>query len=228
MGTITCQSIADKAWTKVNEATGGSAVRWPTAEAFGWICDGQREIVNQLPRSYAVRSTPTVVAGTRQTLAGLGLTTAIQVLDVVANYNAAGTVRVRAITKRNRAEIDDQVPTWHSATASEAVHWYFDDQDPKAFYIYPAILSAAGKLEIITSDSPADPASIAAAITLDDIYANALQFFVLFSFYSKDATYTKSPQAAATYSSLVQGSRGIRGQNIAGSDKAGDMKALGA
>ena len=63
---------------------------------------------------------------------------------------------------------------------------------------------------------------------MDDTYANALQFFVLFSFYSKDATYTKSPQAAATYWNLFQGSLGIRGQNIAGSDKAGDMKAVGA
>lgn len=228
MGTITCQQIADKAWTKVNEATGGSAVRWPAAEAFGWICDGQREIVNQLPRSYAVRSTPTVLAGTRQTLGGMGLTSALQVLDVVANYNLAGTVRGRSITKRGRAEIDDQLPTWHSVTGAEAVHWYFDDQDPKAFYIYPAIASAAGKLEIITSDSPADPASIADVITLDDVYANAIQFFVLFSFYSKDATYTKNPQTAASYWGLFQGSLGIRGQNIAGADRASDMKAVGA
>lgn len=227
MGTLTGQEIANRAWTKVNEATGSSAVRWTPAEALMWINDGQRECVNQLPRSYTKRSTPTLALGSsRQDFAGLSITDGIQIVDVVCNYNAAGSVRGRAISKRERAWFDDQLPGWHTQNGTEAVHWMFDERDPKAFYLFPQP-SAASKVELVYAAIPADLASLASAITLDDIYANALQFFVLFSFYSKDATYTKNPQSASAYWSLFMQSLGLRGQSIANSDKAGTINATG-
>lgn len=224
MGTLLGSYVADGAWLKANDATGGAATRWLTAEALRWLNNGQREIVNQLPRANAVTATPTVVAGTRQTLSGLGLTTGVQIIDVTANFNTGATVRGRAITKRDRADFDDQIPSWHSDTAAEADHWMQDDRDPKAFYIYPAIASAAGKLEVVYAANPTDLASLASAISLDDIYANALEAFVLFSFYSKDATYAKGMQLAATYYSLFKDLLGVRGTNIAGIAAKGDSK----
>lgn len=227
MGTITGQQIADRAWTKVNEATGGSAIRWPAAEALMWINDGQRECVSQLSSSYPKKATPTIAAGnSRQDFAGLAITDGISVLDVVCNLNAAGTTRGRAITKRERAWFDDQLPDWHTKTGPEVVHWIYDPRDPKAFYIYPVPLSTM-KLELIYSANPPDLVSLSSQIALDDIYANALQWFVLFSFYSKDATYAKNPQTAANYWQLFMQSLGLRGQNLAGNDKIGDVKATG-
>lgn len=227
MGTITGQQIADKAWTKVNEATGGSATRWPSAETLGWINDGQRECVNQLPQAWSKRATPTLAASSsRQDFAGLSITDGISIIDVICNYNAGGTTRGRSTTKRERAWLDDQLPTWHNTAGNEVVHWMYDERDPKAFYVFPQ--PASGKIELIYSANPTDLASLASAITLDDIYANALQFFVLFSFYSKDATYTKNPQNAAAYWQLFMQSLGLRGTNLAGNDKVGTVNASGA
>ena len=52
MGTMTGMDIANRAWTKVNEETGGTAVRWPSDEALDWINDAQREIVNLNHKAY--------------------------------------------------------------------------------------------------------------------------------------------------------------------------------
>lgn len=227
MGTLTGQMIADRAWTKVNEATGSSAIRWTPAEALMWINDGQRECVNQLPQAWSKRATPTLAASSsRQDFAGLSITDGISIIDVVCNYNAGGTTRGRSITKRERAWFDDQLPTWHNTPGDEVVHWLYDERDPKAFYIVPQPTS--GKVELIYSALPVDLDDLASVITLDDIYANALQFFVLFSFYSKDSTYTKNPSTAAAYWQLFMQALGLRGQNLAGNDKIGTVAASGS
>lgn len=226
MGSITGQQIADRAWTKVNEATGSSAVRWTPAEALMWINDGQRECVNQLHQSNAKRATPTLLAGSsRQDFASLGITDGVSIIDVVCNYNVGATIRGRATRKIERAWLDDQRPEWHTTTGAEIVHWMSDPRDPKAFYIYPQ--PSSGKVELIYAASPTDLATLASTITLDDIYANALQWFTLFSFYSKDATYAKNPQTASSYYALFQSSLGVRGNNITGTDKLGSQAATG-
>jgi hypothetical protein len=225
MGTQTGQQIVDRAWIKAQDTNGGSGIRWPSTECLLWLNDGQREIVNQLPKAYPLRATPTTVSGTRQTLAGLSLTDGIAVIDVVRNFGADGTTAGRAITKRDRLWFDEQRPAWHSETAAEAYHWMFDERDPKAFYLYPG--KTSGKVELIYSANPTDLASLSSAITLDDIYANALQWFVLFSFYSKDAVYTKSPQLAAQYWGLFMQALGFRDKAVVMASAQGDARAAG-
>lgn len=227
MGTITGQQIADRAWTKVNEATGSSAVRWTPAEALMWINDGQRECVNQSPRAFTKRSSPTILLGSsRQDFTTLGITDGVSIVDVVCNYNAAGTARGRSITKRERAWFDDQLPGWHTQSGAEAVHWCYDERDPKAFYLFPQP-AGASKIELVYAAHPTDLGSLASTIALDDIYANALQFFLLFSFYSKDAAYTKNPQSAASYWALFMQCLGLRAANIDVIAKAGTGNATG-
>ena len=225
MPTLTGNYIAQGAWTKVNEQTDGTAVRWTSAEALRWINDGQREIVNQSPRAYTKATKVAAVAGTRQDFAGLGITDGVELIDVPRNFRSDGTTPGRAVLKRDRAAFDEQVPTWHStAPATDAVHWIFDDRDPLAFYIYPPI-TTGGKLEVIYAAEPAALSDLTNTITIPDTYANALQFFVLFSFYSKDATYAKSPALASSYWQLFLQSLGVRGQNIQMADAAGSQKA---
>ena len=227
MGTLTGQQIVDRAWIKAQDTTGGSGVRWPAAEALLWLNDGQREVVNQLPKSYTLSSTPTVEAGTRQTLIGLGISDGISVVDITRNFNLAGSVPGRSVTRRDRVWFDDQLPEWHSAVGAQAQHWCYDERDPKAFYLYPAISGAAGKLEVIYSAIPTSLGALSSVIVLDDVYANALQWFVLFSFYSKDATYTKSPQMAASYWALFMQSLGFRDKSVMQIAMSGDAKAAG-
>lgn len=207
MATITGQNIIDRAWIKAQDVNGGSGVRWPASEALLWINDGQREVVNLLPSSNTITATVQVVAGTRQTLTTFGLPGGITFVDVTRNFSVAGTPG-RAMTLRKREWLDEQRPDWHNELASEAVHWMLDPRDPKAIYIYPAIAAAAGKVEVIYVLTPPDLTSLSSIIAIDDINANALQWFVLFCFYSKDATYSQ-PDKASRYYQLFQQSLGI-------------------
>jgi hypothetical protein len=225
MSTLTGQYIADGAWTKVNEQTGSLAVRWPPAEALRWINNGQREIVNQSPRAYTKAAKVTAVTGTRQDFAALSVTDAVQLVDIPRNFRADGTTPGRAMTKRDRIEFDENLPNWHSTTpATDAVHWMFDDRDPLAFFIHPPV-TAGAKLEVVYAASPAALSDLANTITIPDIYGNALEFWVLFSFYSKDASYAKSSTLAGAAYQLFQQSLGIRGQNIQIADTTGSQKA---
>lgn len=227
MGTLTGQYIADGAWTKVNEAIGGSAVRWPAAEALRWINNGQREIVNRSPRSNSKTGRIAITnTDTRQDLAALGVTTAVQVIDILRNVSSTGTPR-RALTKRDRVWLDDQLPGWHAtAPATDAIHWMYDDRDPLAFFIYPPVANG-NKLEVVYAAAPTDLANASSVIDLPDIYANALEFFLLFSFYSKDTTYTKSPEMAKNYWALFMDSVNVRQAATAGNDQAGTQRAAG-
>ena len=161
MGTITGQQIADRAWTKALEQTGSSATRWTPTEALWWINDAQREVVHQLPKAYTKAVTATAVAGNvRQTLAGLSITDGLTVVDVTRNYSADGNTSGPALTKRERAMLDELDPEWPTTRAqTNAVHWMFDERDPKAFYIYPP--KASGRLEVVYSAAPPDLASLA-------------------------------------------------------------------
>lgn len=172
-----------------------------------WINDAQREVVNVLPSAYTITSTPTLQAGTRQTLSGLGLTAAITVADVVRNFSAAG-VAGRAITLRKREWFDEHLPNWHAEIAAEAEHWMADPRDPKAFYLYPKVV--AGKVEIVCPTTPAELTTINSLLTLDDVYANAVQWFLLFSFNSKDATFSTASQKAGAYYQLFLQSLGVK------------------
>jgi hypothetical protein len=220
MGTITGQQIVDRAWIKALDM--GVDKRWPGTEALLWVNDGQREVVNQLPKANTVASACAAVAGTRQTLAGLGLADGIAVVDVVRNVGG------RAITKRDRAWLDERRPSWHTEASVSAQHWVFDERDPKAFYLYPGSAGAGHQIEVVRVASPTDLGALASAITLDDIYANALQWFVLFSFFSKDSAHIKSLALRDSCWNLFQQSLGLRDKGVRESAAVGEAKASGA
>lgn len=222
---LTAQQILDTAWIKVNEQTGGSAVRWPTAEALTWLNRAALEIVNQLPSSNAKHAQPVVASGSKQDFAGLAITDGLQWLDMICNIKADNT-RGRPIRKLARAVLDDQLPDWHTTSGDAATQWMFDESDPKTFYLYPQP-PAGRKVEVVYAAVPANMGALNSAWPLDDVYANAAEAFVLYSFYLKDATYTKNPQLASSYWQLFQGMLGIRGQNNQKAAVSADVKAQG-
>lgn len=206
----TGQQIVDRALIKANEDT-ASPTHWLATESLLWVNDAQRAIVSRLPKANAVSGMPSVAAGSRQTLTALGLTRGIEVLDVVCNVS--GTARGTPVRKTQRAWLDDHVPAWHTASAANATeYWVKDDIDPAAFWIYP---HNGAKLEVIYSEMPTDLGSLASNFGLSDIYAEAAQWYVLFCYYSKDLTKTKSAALAQTYYQLFANALGIRDQSAA-------------
>lgn len=210
MGTLTGLVIANRAWTLVNDTVvSNSGTRWKAAEATLWLSDAQREVVMLLPSAYTRRAVPTTQAGTRQTFAGLSIADGLQPLRIPRNFSADGTTPGRAITPRPMAWIDDQRPTWHSDAPAVAEHWFYDPADPKAFYLWPPAPGNT-KIELVYSALPADLANLSATIVLDDEYANAMGYYLLFRFFSKGAAYSKNPALANGYYQLFAQVLGVR------------------
>ena len=226
MGTRTVQSILDRAWTKAHDQ--GINKRWPEAEGILWCADAQMAAVNLVPRAYTQTAVVTPVAGTRQTLAGLGLTRGLQLIDIPHNVAPSGSDSPAApVTKVKRAFLDDYVPTWHLASGTVAEHWMTDEEDPKAFYIYPAI-SGGGRLRLIYAAMPTDLAETTDVIALDDIYAEAMQNYVLHCFFAKDLTSIKSAQLSQMYFTLFERALGIRDQKLSMTEAKSNAKQQGA
>lgn len=184
MGTIIVQSIVDKAQIILQDATG---IRWPADELLGWLNDGQREIALLKPNAFVRNTAVKLVAGTKQALPADG----VQLIDVVRNMGTTGDVAGRSIRIAMREILDAQLPDWHLSTAAAAAkHYMYSPLDPKTFYVYPPQPTAnQGYVEIIYGAAPTD-ATLAGAITLDDIYHNVLIDYILFRAYSKDTEYS--------------------------------------
>lgn len=208
MSTVTAQSILDRAWIIVQDTAGASGVRWPEDEMLDWVNDAQREIVLLHPQACVLTANPVIQTGTRQSLAGLSLTTGIRVIDVIRNMTSA-LAPGRAIRLITREVLDAQRPNWHAETGSEIIHWMFDPRDTKSFYVYPALnaaaISAAAKAELVYSSSPVSLAAVGDTIAVDDVYANSMLNYVLFRAYSKDAEYAQNVALSQAYYQLFIG-----------------------
>ena len=225
MGTRTVQSILDRAWIQAHDLKPNK--RWPSNEGLMWVADAQLAVVAELPRAYTQTAIVTAQPGTRQSLDALGLARGVQPVDITNNVSADGLTAGSPITKIARAHLDDYERNWHATSAQEADHWMTDDEDPKVFYLYPAI-SDAGRIRIVYAAMPPDLISLTQVIALDDIYAEAAQYHLLHSMFSKDITKLKSAQYAAQYLQMFERSLGLGDQSIQRTKQEGDAKEQGA
>ena len=215
----TAQQIADRAWIQAQDNNGGTGTRWPSADMLTRISGAQREVALNLPIAYVLKASGTLAAGSRQTLAGMGITNGASIVDLPRN-----TVG-RAITKRERAWMDNARPEWHDETGTKVVHWFFDERDPTACYVYPAV--AAGAVDVVYHAIPADLGSLAASLVLADIYANAVMYFALSLMYAKDLNSIKSQGYATYYRQLAMQSLGLRDRAVVNTAAQTTAKAQG-
>lgn len=183
MGTITAQSIIDKAQVILQDTTN---VRWVKDELLGWLNMGQLEIVRLAPDANAATEFIKLDPGTKQAIPAKG----IRLIDVARNVPYAGHDQTdRAIRQTERRFLDAQRPGWHSEPPDPVVkHYMFDSRTPRIFYVYPPQPSASRYVELSYSAAP-DDVGLLNPISLDDVYASALLDYVLYRAYSKDADY---------------------------------------
>lgn len=204
MGTIIVQTIVDKAEIILQDTTN---VRWAATELTGWFNDGQREIVTRKPDAYVISASMALADGTRQTLPAA----AIQLIDVPQNMGTDGATPGSQITHLDRFVLDNVRPDWHNDTAQvEIEHFCFDDRDRKVFWNYPPS-DGTGQVRIIYVAMPAD-ILIGAAMTLDDVYANALLDYILYRAFSKDSDAVGNSQRAQTHFNLFLNAIGVKDQ----------------
>ena len=183
-----------------------TSIRWPVAELVRYLNDGQREIIVHRPDAMVTNASLTLTAGTKQSLPSNGA----KLIDVVRN--SAGSKR--AIRMCAREILDAQSPGWHNLSGvTEIVHFMFDPRDPKVFYVYPPAQSAGASVDLVYSALPTDIAepapgtdysAVAGAISVPDIYSNALQDYVLYRAYTKDSQYAgNEARAQARYAAFA-------------------------
>ena len=190
---VAVADIINRAQIILQDTTG---TRWPTAELLNWLNDSYREIVQVRPDLYPVTAPSfACVAGTRQSAP----TGALRMIDVVRN--SGGTKR--AVRLIDRRILDDQLPSWHSQSASADIqHWMFDARTPREFLVYPPATSGAA-LEIVYSAVPAAHSTATGNIAIVDSYANVMLDYILYRAYTKDAEYTaNAARAQAHYGAM--------------------------
>ena len=107
MGTLTAQSIINKAVIQLNDI---SSVRWTRAELLSWLNDGQRQIVVAQPAAANYVTSVKLTAGTQQAIPADGW----MLLDVYRNMGADGVTPGRAIRIISKEMLDGFNPDWHS------------------------------------------------------------------------------------------------------------------
>lgn len=169
-------------------------VRWTATELINWLNDGHREVVLIKPEANTTNESVQLTSGTKQTLPSGG----ICLLDIIRNMGSNGTTPGNAIRLVDRRILDDQVPGWHSETASAVTkHFMFDERDPTHYYVYPQS-DGTNYIEVVYSSAPTTVAA-GENISIPDIYANALIDYILYRAYSKDADYAENSQRAVAH-----------------------------
>lgn len=203
---LTAQSIVQRAVQVLQDST---SVRWTVDELVRWLNDGQREVILYRPDANSKVSTGTLIVGSRQdmtTMTGVSNNNPAKLIRAIRNM--AATSLKKAVRLVEREILDAQQPGWHNLTGSvDVVHYIFDEEDPRAFYVYPPA-TALAQLELVYSAYPVDvavPASggdfttVTGNISIADIYGNVLLDYILYRAYLKDSEFAGNVQRAIAY-----------------------------
>lgn len=169
--------------------------RWPDAEKLGYLNDGQRQIVLFKPDAFVINDVFVLAAGTKQSIPdGTGsLEKGIALIKIVRNMGLTpGNTPGAVIRSIGTDYLDAYNPDWHTESQAAAVKNYiYNDSDPTRFYVTPPN-TGTGFVEGVYSALPVNVVAevgpvYTVAITLSDIYQDALRNYILFRCYDKDA-----------------------------------------
>lgn len=180
---VPCSLVLLNVKTLLNDA---GLIHWTQDELLKWGSEGQIELVTLKPDAATKTVGLQLVSGARQT----NPADCISILDMRQNDNG------NAITPTDRATLDRFMPGWMKGpTASTVKHWMPDPQ-PDTFYVYPAQNNTPAKVVITHSFTP--PALVAGGnLGVRDIYQAAIENYILFRAFSKDAESASAERAMA-------------------------------
>lgn len=192
---ITAQTIIDRVEKTLLDDTN---VLWSAAEQLDYLNAGISAIVASKPDASITTTNFTLTSGTpKQTLPAGG----IQLIDVIRNASSPYTA-VRQIERNHLNHID---PDWANTTGAVVKHFFYDKRNPSVFWVYPTP-STGFQIEIVYASQPTRLVSAASNIPLDDLYENALYFFMLALSYAKNAKrgdITKSQAYFAAFANSI-------------------------
>lgn len=206
MGTITGTALIDKVATLLYD---NNNVRWSRAELLKYVNDGQRQLVAVLPEVTSTVAVAALTSGTRQSIPSGGW----MLLDVTRNMGTDGVSPGRAVRRVDMTVLDESNPDWQADTATaEAKTFMYNARDRAAYYVHPPS-DGTNYLEVVYSVYPTEQAE-GDAILIDDVYAPALQDYILWRAYTKAADYA-DPMKAEQHLTSFQTVLSANGVSIA-------------
>lgn len=193
MGTILASKIINDAEDILSDT--GNA-QWTTTKLLRNL---------NLTQRYAAILKPDISVATASTLLAAGVTQAVPTKGIGLirlNWNMGltpGTTVGAPITFIEMDVLNRTTPGWNTETASAtAIHYMWDERDPKVFYIYPQS-TGTGYVSITYHSIPDDIGAIGSAITLDDIYEPVLIAGTCYYAYLEDAAHSMYAQERAQF-----------------------------
>lgn len=193
MGTILSSAVVNEAELILNDEGND---QFDADDLFTFLKTAQRVAALVKPDISVTTASTICVAGAKQSLPAGGT----KLNPGLRNMGTDGTTPGDVIPLIEKDELDAFKPGWANATGAATVQAYmYDPKNPKVFYVYPPQPSSSfGYIEYSYDVTPADPASISTAITLDDIYAPVLVHLILHLAHSVDAASSAYAQQRAS------------------------------
>jgi hypothetical protein len=156
--------------------------------------------------SVETRSFLLTAGATKQTIP----TDALSLIEPVRNMGADGLTAGMPITFTDRNSLDSVQPTWHSdANALGYVRHVVKGTDMRVFYVYPKA-PATWNMEAVFAVAPSNIPTAGSPIELDDVYAPALEAYVLHKAYAKNTKSANDLQLAASYLAVFTAALGAK------------------
>ena len=207
---------------------------WTIPDLAKWINLACVDLVQAKPSALTAKAAMQLEAGTSQTLDGATFVDPfgqplslrpLQLLEVVRNMGADGTIPGPAVVGIDRKVLDVALPGWHAVPAGSAIQFVmFNPKFPKSFFNYPAATtSPAMFLEVVLSRLPNNTLSDDATVLgtndidagLDDVYESPLVDNVLYRALSQDTENQFYLQRSQNHYRAFATALGVRLQNEA-------------
>jgi len=196
MGTIKTKTILERCQDMLGDQASGT--RWGIPSLMRLLNRAQLSIVVKKPSANITSASTVLVAGPRQSLpAG-----ALQLIDIPYNMGVApGTTIGRVITRVMKDFLDRSGPGWALAALAddEVIHYSYDLSTPTVFWVYPSQpASGFGYVYLVYSAVPTE-ATITGAITIGDQWDAAIEDYILWRAFGKDAAISAAAQQRAQF-----------------------------
>jgi hypothetical protein len=174
------------------------ADRYSASDLLQYANDALDQMVILAPRLFYTEGEVECVAG--------------KTLQSVSYADAQALVEVRrvkdgpVITVTDRAALDAYLPTWHTITPDEAIHWMPVDGDPLRFLLYPPA-PAAQIVEVRYVSIPGEYA-LDEDTGLPTTYSDAIADYIVYRCESRNDESVNSNRAAQFLASFVQKVKG--------------------
>lgn len=203
MGTETVLSVITKA-KRVLSDVDETMERWDDAELLAWVNAGQRDIVRRIPTAYTAVASVLLAAGVEQTLPS----GAYRIVRPMFNMGADGATFGRALTTTTLDDISMANPEWATEDEDDEILQVIPSERRETFYVYPPA-DGTSYISLLLSYLPTDITDTGDAITIDDQFANALLFYVLWCSFAKDAEESANVARAEQFKKAYKDALGL-------------------